>query len=146
MQFMPADIHDNVSIDSMRAVHVLFSALVYLSLGCDALRVHDMPGQSAARSRYEIGKEVEAEGAVSENVLGCRRDGACYIRLKTSEGEVTAVYAVPMGTPCVNEKAMREGMEIRKGERIRVFARATGPTELSTCDDPKYFFATIKDR
>jgi hypothetical protein len=130
----------------MRAVHVLFFTLVYLSLDCDALRVHDMPGQRVARPQYEIGQEVEVAGTVVVNILDCRVDGFCYVRLAIAGGEVAVVYATPRGTPCVNESATRKGMKIRKGERIRAFARATGSAELSTCGDQKYFLVTVKDR
>lgn len=85
------------------------------------------------------------EGVVEENVLDCKRDLSCYLRLQTEEGEVTVLYAEPFGTPCPNHPAGSVGIKIREGARVRVFARAIGGAELSTCPDEKYFLLVLDD-
>jgi hypothetical protein len=128
----------------MRA-HLLFLPVVCLLLGGGiAQSACNAASRQGSGPRYEVGQEVEVEGVVVENVLDCVRDLSCYLRLKTGEGEVAVEYAAPRGTPCPNTAAGDQGMEIRQGARVRVFARATGSAELSTCPDHKYTLTPIQ--
>lgn len=122
----------------LASITFLVAAGGLIPTGCTAT-----PNESPPTPQLQIGQEVEIEGTVLENVRGCVRDLPCFLRLQTDAGAVNVVYAAGLGPTCPNAEAADAGMKIRKGTRVRVFARATSKSELSTCADVRYFIKSL---
>jgi hypothetical protein len=122
----------------LASITFLVAAAGLIPTGCAAT-----PNDAPPTPKLQTGQELELEGTVLENVRGCDRDLSCFLRLLTEAGQVSVVYAPGLGPSCPNSEAVDAGMRMNKGARVRVFARVTGASELSTCADERYFIESL---
>lgn len=90
------------------------------------------------------GGETTIQGTVIENYLGCHVDGLCYLTLQTTEEkELRVVYHYGEFPRCLNNKAVLQGELLKEGEEVRIFGKAIGDSEVSTCDSFDYYIEKI---
>jgi addiction module HigA family antidote len=130
---------------SSRSRRLLLGTCLLLALAAGAPSACHGAPRTEEGPGFEVGREVEIEGLVLENVRDCARGLYCYLRLETERGEVAVVYAAPRGIPCPNAETSRAAGAISEGERVRIFARATGEDELSTCPDERYTVTPVEE-
>ena len=138
---------------------LLLSILAYCLIAASAV---------AAPTRLQAGSGAQGsvDGVVVENVLDCRRDLSCYLRLevgapggatpdaKTSRAagaraasgaaspstmSVRVIYHPGEGAPCASEAPPRTGQAITPGQRIHASGRyrlAAGVHLIDVCSSP----------
>ena len=111
------------------------------------------PGQREDRSRQGTSLEIAANrsaivvGVVDENYQGCTVDLTCYLRLRLDRSEVRVVYGRGDGAKCTNEKAARQGFEVKKGQRVKAYGQYAKLGKLhivSTCPSEGFYILLIK--
>ena len=82
---------------------------------------------------------VVLRGQVVENSRACELDAACVLTVDVNGLQINVVYHFGEWPPCENEGAIRQGLEVHKGEWIEVYAEVSEGGDLVTCGSSDYY-------
>lgn len=86
------------------------------------------------------------KGPVLDNIKKCTVDLSCYLEMKFQNETVHVVYVTAEGQPCVNEQGSRQGINIKKGQRVEAYGQYHKEGQLhiiSTCPSGTFYIKIL---
>jgi hypothetical protein len=85
---------------------------------------------------------ITIRGKITENILGCFNNGACYLTIQTNDKNFEVIYNYGDYPVCPN-KNLQYVNALTIGESVEIFGMPVASNKISVCNSNKFYIKKL---